>query len=229
MICKCGEKYRSANYGTLHKTRGYKVNNIKKHKLYLIMGKSATGKDHIYKAVLAELAGVLRPVVPYTTRPMREGEQNGVEYFFIDEEKMKEFQMCGRIVEKRCYQTVNGPWNYMTVDDGQIDLDRQDSILIATPEVYRSLRDYYGSENTVPIYVESPDRERLARSLKREDKQEKPNYAEVCRRYLADEADFSDKVLEELGITKRYVNIDFNACVEEIVAGIKRTGNEGLE
>ncbi len=77
--------------------------------------------------------------------------------------------------------------------------------------------------------MESPDRERLARSLKREDKQEKPNYAEVCRRYLADEADFSDKVLEELGITKRYVNIDFNACVEEIVAGIKRTGNEGLE
>ena len=205
------------------------MNTSKKHRLYLIMGKSATGKDHIYKAVLAELAGVLRPVVPYTTRPMREGEQNGVEYFFIDEEKMNEYQVCGRIVEKRCYQTVNGPWIYMTIDDGQIDLDRQDSILIATPEVYRSLRNYYGTENTVPIYVESPDRERLARSLKREDKQEKPNYAEVCRRYLADEADFSDEVLEELGITKRYENIDFNSCVEEIVAGIKRTGNEGLE
>ena len=47
-------------------------------KLFLIMGKSASGKDTLYKDIVARFGDGLGTVVPYTTRPIREGEQEGV-------------------------------------------------------------------------------------------------------------------------------------------------------
>ena len=55
-------------------------------RIYCLMGKSSTGKDTIYKELLAEEKLNLHKIVPYTTRPIREGEKNGEEYFFTDEE-----------------------------------------------------------------------------------------------------------------------------------------------
>ena len=193
-----------------------------KHSLFLIMGKSATGKDHIYRRVLEELSGRIFPVVPYTTRPKREKETEGVEYHFLTLSEMEELSSQGKIVERRCYPCVLGPWYYMTVDDGQIDLDEKPSLLIVTPEAYELLRSYFGSENTVPVYIESPDAERLRRSIKREEKQEKPLFTEVCRRYLADEEDFSEEVLAGLGIERRFENVDFEDCVKEVTDYIRR-------
>ena len=44
-------------------------------KIYYIMGKSASGKDTIYKRLIKELPelGIVRM---YTTRPIRDGETN---------------------------------------------------------------------------------------------------------------------------------------------------------
>ena len=54
-------------------------------KLFVVMGKSATGKDTIYKEIVKRNNMNLLPVVMYTTRPIREGEVNGREYNFVDE------------------------------------------------------------------------------------------------------------------------------------------------
>ena len=54
-------------------------------KIYYLMGKSASGKDHIYEHLLKETSFDLKPLVLYTTRPIRSGEQDGREYFFVDE------------------------------------------------------------------------------------------------------------------------------------------------
>ena len=105
-------------------------------KLFLVMGKSATGKDHIYKAVLEKLENKLKPVVSYTTRPMRAGETEGVEYHFVSEKRMEELKSQGLIIECRCYNTVMGPWYYFNCDDGQISADGDNKILIVTPEAY---------------------------------------------------------------------------------------------
>ena len=48
-------------------------------KIFCIMGKSATGKDTIYKRLLADGALKLNKIVTYTTRPIREGERAGEE------------------------------------------------------------------------------------------------------------------------------------------------------
>jgi len=58
--------------------------------------------------------------------------------------------------------------------------------------------------------------------IRKEENQKKPNYREVCRRYLADEKDFSEENLERLGITKRYQNTDMEICVEEILRDLDK-------
>ena len=184
-------------------------------KIYCMMGKSSSGKDTLYQKVLERLTQIHR-VVPYTTRPIREGEQDGVEYHFVDDKQLAELETDGKIVELRAYNTVHGIWKYFTVDDGQIDLEQGDYLLIGTLETYEKIREYYGAEHLVPIYIEVEDGERLARALERERRQAVPKYKEMCRRFLADEEDFCEENLKRLGIDKRYRNTDMETCLNEI-------------
>lgn len=184
-------------------------------KIYCMMGKSSSGKDTLYQKVLERLPELHR-VVPYTTRPIREGEQDGVEYHFVDEEELAKLEADGKIVELRAYNTVHGIWKYFTADDGQIDLEHGDYLLIGTLETYEKIREYYGAEHLIPIYIEVEDGERLARALERERRQAVPKYKEMCRRFLADEEDFCEENLKRLGIDKRYRNTDMETCLNEI-------------
>ena len=83
------------------------------------------------------------------------------------------------------------------------------------------MKKYYGESSVVPIYIEVENGERLSRALKREKKQETPKYAEMCRRFLADEDDFSEENVLKAGIWKRFENIDLDECVQEIKQYIK--------
>lgn len=188
-------------------------------KIFYLMGKSASGKDTIYKKVKEQMPE-LKTIVIYTTRPIREGELNGREYYFVDDDKLKELQEAGKVIELREYNTVHGIWKYFTADDGQFDGD-DNYLAIGTLESYVQLRDYFGQERLVPIYVEVEDGLRLERALARERMQATPKYEEMCRRFLADAADFSVDNLKEAGITRKFVNIDMDKCVGEIVLGIR--------
>ena len=191
--------------------------------LFLIMGKSASGKDTLYKDIVRRFGDRLGVVVPYTTRPKRIGEKDGKEYHFITKKQMRAMELAGIVIESRCYQTVYGPWYYLTADDGQIDLTRRSSLLIVTPEAYGRIRDYFGVDKVVPLYIEVEDGLRLQRALDRERAQIVPRYEEMCRRFLADEKDFSDEVLKELGITRRYRNDDYNCVLEELCETIGKS------
>ena len=184
-------------------------------KIYYVMGKSCSGKDTIYRR-LTERHPELHTIIPYTTRPIREGERDGVEYFFVDQERMEEMQTSGRIIELRSYNTVRGVWNYFTADDGQICLKENSYLMIGTLESYQSMRDYFGKDALVPIYVEVEDGIRLERAIGRERKQIRPQYEEMCRRFLADAKDFSEDNLMRAGIIKRFNNVDLEQCLSEI-------------
>ena len=144
-------------------------------KIYYLMGKSSSGKDTLYKELKKRFPG-LRQVILYTTRPIREGEQDGVEYHFVPAEKL---------------------------------------------ESYRKMKEYFGADALIPIYIEVEDGERLCRALKRERQQAVPRYDELCRRFLADKEDFSEEKLQEAGITRRYRNQDQVQCLEEIAEEIR--------
>ena len=116
-------------------------------KIFCLMGKSSSGKDTIYKELMGNEELGLKRMVPYTTRPIRVGETEGVEYHFTDEAGYQELLEEGRIIEARAYDTVHGIWRYFTVDDGQIDLEHDNYLLIGTLESYQKIRDYYGKES----------------------------------------------------------------------------------
>ncbi|MSR94003.1 guanylate kinase [Clostridiaceae bacterium 68-1-5] len=189
-------------------------------KIFYVMGKSSSGKDTLFQDLKREFPQ-LRTIVLYTTRPIREGEKDGVEYFFVEEEKLDVFRKAGRLIEERAYDTIHGIWRYATVDDGQICLEEADYLAIGTLESYNRLKAYFGSACVIPLYVEVEDGERLKRALAREERQESPRYEELCRRFLADAKDFSEENLWEAGISKRFYNENRSQCFKEMAEEIK--------
>lgn len=190
-------------------------------KIFYLMGKSASGKDTLFRILREEFAQ-LKTVTMYTTRPIRENERDGEAYFFVEEKRLKELKAAGRVIECRTYQTIAGPWHYFTVDDGQIDVSRHSYLMPGTLESYEKICAYYGKEALRPLYIELDDGLRLERAIERERKQRTPNYREVCRRFLADEEDFAEENLRRLGIGRRFENTELSACLKELGQEIRR-------
>ena len=191
------------------------------------MGKSSSGKDTIFQEIVRRQTWDLKKIVLYTTRPARADEKDGEDYYFVNEEILKKMEITGQVIELRAYQTIHGVWKYFTADSEQIDLEKNSYLSIGTLESYRKIREYFGTEKVVPVYIEVEDGERLARALKREQNQSQPRYEEMCRRFLADSKDFSEENLKEAGIEKRFQNNrTLNECVEEILKYIEEKQRE---
>ena len=112
-------------------------------------------------------------------------------------------------------------WRYFTVADENIDLKSNNYITIGTLESYKKVRDYFGKDKVVPVLIELDDGMRLTRALNREKKQAHPKYEEMCRRFLADEEDFSEDKLKAAGVDTRFPNNDkIEDCIDSIKAFI---------
>ena len=185
-------------------------------KIFCVMGKSASGKDTIYSRLLENEKLSLKRIVPYTTRPMRDGEEDGKTYHFCDEAKVQKLDEMGKIIELREYNTVYGIWKYFPVDDGRIDLAKGNYLLIGTLETYTKVVKYFGQDKVLPIYIEVEDGERLIRAIDREKQQKEPKYEEMCRRFLADASDFSEENLKKAGVSRRFQNRELVNTIQEI-------------
>ncbi len=194
-------------------------------KIFFLMGKSASGKDTIYDRLLKEEDLALLPYVGYTTRPIRQGERDGVEYYFTTKEELDAFEKSGKLIESRVYHTVYGDWYYYSVDSDKVDLAKHDYLYIGTLESFVKMRGYYGSDSVIPLYIELEDGLRLERALNRERQQKTPGYAEMCRRFLTDSEDFSEENLANAQIMKRFENRDLDACIAEIKAEIMKAAS----
>lgn len=195
-------------------------------KIFILTGKSASGKDAVYKRLLMDQSLNLNPYVGYTTRPMREGEENGKEYFFVTPEDLRRMEEAGKLIEKRTYHTVHGDWHYFSVDDDRLDLNSQNYLYIGTLESFLPLRDYYGKETVIPLYLQVEDGERLLRAIARERSQQTPKYAEMCRRFLVDSEDFSEDKIKAAGITKRFDNTDLETCIKQVTEYVRERLNQ---
>ncbi len=186
-------------------------------KMVYLIGKSSSGKDTVYRELLKTDGFKFRKVVLYTTRPIRDHEEDGVQYHFVDDEEFHRLCREGKVIEDRVYHTYHGLWRYFTVDDGNVDLDHHNYLIIGTLESYEKTADHYGRKNVVPIYLTVDDGIRLQRAINREMRQEEPKYEEMCRRFLADAEDFSEEKLFEAGIRISFNNENLQECL----AGIK--------
>ena len=186
--------------------------------IYCIMGKSSSGKDTIFKLLLGKEDLELNRIVSYTTRPIRSGENPGDDYNFVTVEEKDKLVESGKVIEIRKYDTVHGPWFYFTVDDGSINLKEKDYLIIGTVESFVKIRDYYGKDKVLPIYIEVDDGIRLSRALDRERSQQHPKYEEMCRRFLADQQDFSPENIQAAEITNVFNNDENSTTTCERIA-----------
>ena len=194
-------------------------------KIFYLIGKSCAGKDSLYNILKNDADLDLRPVIRYTTRPIRDGEKDGVGYHFVGESEYRSFKDSKKIIEEQVYHTMYGDWYYFTADDGGIDITGNSYLAIGVLESFAGTRQYYGEDAVVPIYIDLDDGIRLQRALDRERLPENGKYAEMCRRFLSDEKDFSEERIRQLGITddSRFVNDDLEECAKRIKEWILRS------
>ena len=132
-------------------------------KIYI--GKSASGKDTLSRK---DIEDGFKPVISYTTRPMRDGETDGVEYYFVTKEKFAELISSDLLTEYRSYNTkVNGVddvWYYGTPK--LKDCDITDYVVILDIKGAEEFIRTYGSSCYI-TYVYVDDEERKRRAMKR--------------------------------------------------------------
>ena len=178
-------------------------------KLYCLIGKSGAGKDTLFQKLLAE--SHLTPLITYTTRPKRDHETEGMHYHFVDDATLRLFEEQGEIIEKREYNTTKGTWYYFT----RIFALEKDILTISTPAGVREFIKHFGKEYVVVAHLHADDYTRLSRLLLREYNQSHPDYIELCRRFIADEGDFTN-------LDFQFININTDKPPDDCLLALKK-------
>ena len=162
--------------------------------MIIYCGPSGCGKNAIMAAALA--TGNLVPLVTYTTRPMRDGEKDGVDYNFVSREEFFELEKQGRIFESRVYHTtVNGvedDWYYGSPRLG--DVMERNYVGILDLDGIRSYIKEYGADVVTPVFIYTDDEIREARAIRRGSFDK----SEWDRRFADDAKKFSKEELIKL-------------------------------
>lgn len=152
-------------------------------KLVALIGKAGSGKDSVLANLVLNKGRELnlKPIVSCTSRPPRDYEIEGKDYYFHTQEEMEKKIERGEMLE----MTKFNDWYYGTSKDS-LDEDKI-NIGVFNPEGVENLYNKLGDDLTV-IWIQASDKTRLVRQLSRE---KEPNCEEICRRYQTDKFDFN--------------------------------------
>ena len=201
--------------------------NVKAKKIFALLGYMGVGKDTILKQVLKDMDDV-KPIISTTTRPMRKGETEGVEYYFIDDTEF--FRRGTDFVEQRIYHTKvkengvekNATWRYGIE---RIELEKDDYLIVIVDSVgYKELKNYVGNNKIVPIFISAPQEELKARALARGDLE-----AEVDRRLKDDYERFMDFRVRTVYHEVKNTNGRLEEAIKEVENIITKHINEVKE
>lgn len=155
-----------------------------KMKILCIIGCSSGGKDTFYNTVLG-LDKSIKPLVSHTTRPMREGEIEGREYYFITQSEFMYMLETGRFIETREYNTKHGML-YYGLTMSEINDEEGTYIGIFDSEGTNELIERFGEDKVTTIYIDCPLKDRVNRSFNREPNATLIQQKEMLRRQLSD-------------------------------------------
>ena len=201
--------------------------NVKAKKIFALLGYMGVGKDTILKQVLKDMDDV-KPIISTTTRPMRKGETEGVEYYFIDDTEF--FRRGTDFVEQRIYHTKvkengvekNATWRYGIE---RAELEKDDYLIVIVDSVgYKELKNYVGNNKIVPIFISAPQEELKARALARGDLE-----AEVDRRLKDDYERFMDFRVRTVYHEVKNTNGRLEEAIKEVEGIITKHINEVKE
>lgn len=135
-------------------------------KFTILVGKSASGKDAVRKQILK--ISSYKSIISTTSRPPREGEQEGVDYYFISKDEFIELIEDGAFAEYRKYNAIDKNdesvvWYYGTRKNNKYN-ERSKYITILDLDGARSFIDFYGADNCRVCYIFCNDEERERRA-----------------------------------------------------------------
>lgn len=179
-----------------------------------LVGKSGSGKDSLSRKLIHEMPR-WHSVVSCTTRPRREYEKEGVDYYFVSNEEFAQKLLDGDLLEA----TYFNDWHY-----GTLKSTIQDGVNVGVwnPEGYDCLRESTKNDPDIKLfsyYLICQDKERLLRSLNRE---ENPDVHEIVRRFKADEEDFEWLENDDIERLSNENRAEASANYHYIVREVKR-------
>lgn len=154
-------------------------------KIFAFCGKMGAGKDTLV-ALTSETLNI-QVATSFTTRPKREGEKEGREYFFISKEDFLNKRETGEIAEYTSYNVATGDTWYYGLTKEELEKS-QPIITIVNPDGLKQLEKIYG-DRVISIIIDCSDIERLKRAINRE---KNVNTLEICRRMCQDDKDFKN-------------------------------------
>ena len=174
----------------------------------ILCGKTASGKSTIANKLVEEYG--FNRVITYTTRPIRKGEKQDVDYHFINLEEFNKKVQNGFFAEWKSYSTIDGVWFYGTALE---DLDNADdnTVIILTPNGYRDVVNKMKNKPKC-IYIYANNETIKKRLIERGDDEK-----EACRRLEHDNEDFKDFEYEANKIFYNNDGTDINTVVERVL------------
>lgn len=176
-----------------HNIKKYMIN---KNEKIIIVGKSGSGKDWLLRQLKNE---GLRSSVKVTTRPQRQNEEEGVNYYFKSnfefDNLLKENKF---IVEQKFLNNKNELWKYGILMD---DFENSQAFIM-TPDEIKQIDDEK-RKNCFIVYLDIDRKTREGRILHRNDDNDS-----VIRRLEADEIDFQNFKDYDLKITDPQFEVD---------------------
>ena len=146
------------------------TDEVPKKTIFCILGESGSGKDTLVEYTLKEFKLDLKPVLSYTDRPIRQGEQNGKEHVFLSKEEMTEFLNSNKKDIAAYTQIGETGYRYCAMTSV---IDRSD-IYIIDPNGLKEFKERTGDRyDIVSIYIDCPLKERRKRTEKRGDNVDK--------------------------------------------------------
>ena len=151
-----------------------------KYKIIALYGESGSGKDTLLQEAIKIYGDKIHKIVGSTTRPPREGEKDGVAYHFLTNE---EFAI--QVLNCSMFEAATFRGWYYGTNINDLDITKINIGVFNTSSLDIILNDK--RFEVIPIYIEVPAKERIIRTLNREDN---PDINEIFRRYQTDTQDF---------------------------------------
>lgn len=181
-----------------------------KYKIFALIGEAGSGKDTVMRNILEHEPLMFNEVISCTTRPPREGEAHGVNYYYYTEEEFADKVVMGEMLEVAHFNDWFYGTSYEALRSDVINLG------VFNPTGIETMLSMPNIELTV-FYIYAKDKTRLLRQLNRE---EDPDCMEIMRRYRTDLMDF--EILEfDHTVLPNETKVDLQDAVNTICLAAK--------
>lgn len=170
--------------------------------LIVLSGPSGVGKGTVRKALFERLTHKIEYSISMTTRPMREGEVDGKDYFFVTEEEFLSQIAKGNLLE---YATFVGNYYGTPLDNVEEQLNSGNEVLLEI-EVQGAMQVKAKMPEAVFIFLAPPSIDSLSSRLR---------YRGTESQDIINER--ISKAYREIGLAKEYDYIVVNDEVENAI------------